>query len=372
MTAITAIGTANPPFRQHQNEIFEIMTEALQLTSDKRRLFKSIMKATGIEYRHSVLTYNAEQDQGYQFFPANADHPFPSTASRMSIYKKTALPLAMAAINDCLSSFTEETKNQITDLIVISCTGMYAPGLDIDILNALQLPSTTQRTDIHFMGCYASFNGMRIADAICKANPKAKVLMVSIEICSLHFQKRDTLDDLMASALFADGAAAVLIEASTQQNKYLTPVNFYSDIVPDTHNDMSWDIGDQGFNMVLSGYVPQAVESGINTLIKRLLADLQLQREQIDFFAIHPGGFKILQACENSLDITPQQNQHSYHVLRNYGNMSSATVLFVLKSLWESLSPEDNGKNIFSCAFGPGLTVESSLLRLSYGRGMIS
>lgn len=366
MTAITAIGTANPPFRQHQSDIFELMATALQLSSDKKRLFKSIIKATGIDYRHSVLTYNPQQDGGWQFFPEQVDQPFPPTSTRMSIYKQTALPLALSAIENCLSSHSPDISSQITDLIVISCTGMYAPGLDIDILRALQLPTTTKRTDIHFMGCYASFNGMRVADAICKTNPQAKILMVSIEICSLHFQKKDTLDDLMASALFADGAAAVLIEANTQRNKYLTPINFYSDIVPDTHQDMSWDIGDQGFNMVLSGYVPSAVESGINTLIQRLLIDLTLTQDQIDFFAIHPGGFKILQACENSLNITAEQNKHSYHVLRNYGNMSSATVLFVLKSLWDSLSPADNSKNIFSCAFGPGLTVEASLLRLQY------
>lgn len=363
MTAITAIGTANPGFRRHQDENYRIMAEALQLSSPKKRLFKSIIKATGIDYRHSVLAYDPEHDNGYNFFPTDPDQSFPSTASRMSIYKKTALPLALAAIKDCFSSLNEDSKDQITDLILISCTGMYAPGLDIEILNALNLPTSTKRTDIHFMGCYASFNGMRIADAICKSNPKAKVLMVSVEICSLHLQKNDSLDDLMASALFADGAAAVFIEATTERSKYLTPLDFYCDIVPETHNDMSWDIGDSGFNMVLSGYVPHAVESGINSLIKRLLSTLQLSQDQIDFFAIHPGGFKILQACENSLGISPQQNHHSYKVLRENGNMSSSTILFVLKSLWESFVPQDNGKNIFSCAFGPGLTVESSLLR---------
>lgn len=366
MTAISAIGTANPPYRANQEEVFNFMSDVLHLSPAKKRIYKSIFKATGIEHRYTVLNdHQLLQDQS-GFFPKDNDAAFPSTAARMQQYKQTALPVVLKAVEDCFSNLTAFETSSITHLIVISCTGMYTPGLDIELLNALKLPTNTKRTCIHFMGCYASFNGLKMANDICKSDPNAKILMVSVEICSLHFQKKDELDDLMSSALFADGAAAVLIEATPSQSKYLKPLDFYCDIVPDTHHEMSWDIGDTGFNMVLTGYVPHAVESGINVLLQKILSNNKLTLDEIDFYAIHPGGFKILQACENSLGITPEDNKHSYHVLRNYGNMSSATVLFVLKSLWNSLEKKDHQRKIFSCAFGPGLTLESSLLQLHY------
>ncbi len=365
-SSIIAIGTANPAYRASQDYVMHFMSEALELDYRKARIFKSIFKRSGIDFRHSVLSDYEKKPGEFNFFPNDRSQAFPGTAVRMQIYQQAALPLALAAIHNCLNGFDGFGKEAITHLITISCTGMYAPGLDIEIINSLHLSVNIKRTCINFMGCYAAFNGIRAADAICRADPEAKVLIVSVELCTLHFQKDDSMDNLLSSSLFADGAAAMLIEANSKRPKQLCLNKFHCDIVPDTSQEMAWYIGNQGFNMVLTSYVPQAIEFGIGQFAQRLLDQGNFDLSNIDFFAIHPGGVKILQACEKALNISPEDNRYSYEVFRNHGNMSSATTIFVLKMIWEQLSSKDHGRNIFSCAFGPGLTLESMLLQIQH------
>jgi predicted naringenin-chalcone synthase len=212
------------------------------------------------------------------------------------------------------------------------------------------------------MGCYGAFNAMKVADAFCQADSKANVLIVCVELCSIHLQKDFSIENVISNAIFADGAAAVLIQGTSHQQKYFSINSFHCDLVPQTHKEMAWTISDYGFDIVLSSYVPEAIKNGIAAFTEKLLHQAKWSLSDIDYYAIHPGGIKILQACEESLNISPLDNKHSYEVLRNYGNMSSATVLFVLKNIWDSVGSEDNNKNIFSCAFGPGLTLESMLL----------
>ena len=361
--AITAIGTANPIYKRHQADIAEITFATLNLSPAQKRLLKSVYKATGIEYRYSVLSDYHQQPGQLKFLPNDPDAPFPTTAARMKIYKDNALNLALSAIEDCLSQVDHVDPSQITHLITVSCTGMYAPGIDIEIVQKLNLNSSTKRTVINFMGCYGAFNAMRVANDICRADTNAKVLIVSVELCSLHFQKNTNMDNLVSQAIFADGAAAVLIETPKNSNKYFSFEHFHCDLLPQTNQEMAWHIGDSGFDIVLSSYVPEIIESGIAAFFSNMLQQKKLQLDDIDLFAIHPGGLKILQACEKSLGITPTHNKYAYHVLKNYGNMSSATILFVLKEMLNDLSHEDHTKNIFSCAFGPGLTIESMLLK---------
>ena len=352
--AITAIGTANPAFKRHQLEIAELTVAALNLNPAQKRLLKSVYKATGIEHRYSVLAD----------LPNDISGPFPSTATRMQIYKDNALALAISAIEDCMTQVDVEL-TQITHLITVSCTGMYAPGIDIEIVQTLKLNSSTKRTVINFMGCYGAFNAMRVADDICRAHTNAKVLIVSVELCTLHFQKSTQLDNLISHAIFADGAAAALIESTTNTKKYFSFEHFHCDLLPQTSQEMAWHISDTGFDIVLSSYVPEIIESGIGSFINNILHQQQINLTDIDLFAIHPGGLKILQACEKALTITPEQNKHAYHVLKNYGNMSSATILFILKAMLNDIKQQDHGKRVFSCAFGPGLTIESMLLKVN-------
>lgn len=361
--AITAIGTANPTNRRNQNDIAHLICEGLQLKPAQRRLLKSIYNATGIEHRYSVLDDYNRSPGDFIFFPNNPDAPYPTTTARMKLYKDNALNLSIEAIKNCLSQFNQFNVKNITHLITISCTGMYAPGIDIEIVQQLNLNSTTKRTAINFMGCYGAFNGIKVAEAICKADEHAKVLVVAVELCTIHFQKKMNLDNIISNAIFADGAACVLIEANPKQHKYLSLEKFYCDLLPQTQQEMAWHITDSGFDIVLSSYVPDVIQNGIKKFVERLLGSHQLTQEQINIYAIHPGGLKILQACEEALNITENDNKYSYEILRKFGNMSSATILFVLKAIWDDLDSHHHQKNIFSCAFGPGLTLEAMILK---------
>jgi alpha-pyrone synthase len=362
-SAITAIGTANPRFQRPQMETAELIIAGLKLKPAEKRLLKSVYKATGIEKRHSVLSDYCKSVGEFEFFPNDPESPYPSTSARMKVYKDNALNLAKTAIDNCLKSLNHSIKNEITHLITISCTGMYAPGIDIELAQQLHLNSNIKRTAINFMGCYGAFNGIKVADAICKSDPHAKVLMVCVELCTIHFQKDVSIMNMISNSIFADGAAAVLIQAKPEKQKCFILNSFYCDLLPQTSQEMAWHIADFGFDIVLSTYVPEVIQSGIGEFTKKLLNQSGWTLNEIDFYAIHPGGLKILQACEKALNITEEDNKYSYDVLKNYGNMSSPTVLFVLKNIWDNISKKDSNKNIFSCAFGPGLTLESMMLK---------
>ncbi|HHF7347356.1 TPA: type III polyketide synthase [Legionella feeleii] len=365
-SAITAIGTANPPYKRSQKEIADVIGISLKLNPVKRRLLKAIYKSSGIEERYSVLSDYCKMPGEFVFFPNEPTAAFPTTAQRMAIYKHHALTLALHAIQNCLARATNCVKKEITHLITVSCTGMYAPGIDIEIVQQLELNSSTNRMAINFMGCYGAFNGMKAADAICRAHPDAKVLVVCIELCSIHFQKDLATKNIISNAIFADGAAAILVETKPQNQVCLSLESFYCDLIPQTKQEMAWHIADHGFDIVLSAFVPEVIKSGIASFMEKLLSHSTWSPNEIDYYAIHPGGLKILQACEAALTISADDNRYSYEVLRKYGNMSSATVLFVLKSIWDSLGKQDNNKSIFSCAFGPGLTLESVLLKIHH------
>ncbi len=359
---ITAIGTANPPTRIAQAQISQFMAKALDMDAVAERRLRMIYKATAIDFRHSVIEdYNKFAD--FSFFPDNAFlEPFPTTAQRMKLYEKHAINLAIESCHQCLPN--KALIPQITHLITVSCTGMYAPGLDIELIEKLGLSPHTQRIAINFMGCYAAFNALKVADAICRANPVSKVLIVDVELCTIHFQKENTDDHLLANAIFADGAAAILVESERNNSKAISLEAFHCDLATEGKQDMAWFVRDFGFEMKLSSYVPHLLESKMNELTDRLLQKINLKFEEIDCFAIHPGGRKILETAEKCLKISAEQNKYAYEILRNFGNMSSATVPFVLKNIWDNFQPSKKESHILSMAFGPGLTVESALMKL--------
>src|SRR5258708_677100 len=209
MAFITSIGTAVPENKFEQATIAHFMEQIITDESQRRKMH-AVFRASAINTRHSVLSdYGKEND--FTFYPNTLGlEPFPSTAQRMLAYRKHACSLSLSAIKDCIGY---GKNREITHLITVSCTGMYAPGLDIDIVHALQLPTTTERICINFMGCYAAINALKVANSICKASIDAKVLIVCTELCSLHFQKDFTEDNIMANALFADGSAAMFVES---------------------------------------------------------------------------------------------------------------------------------------------------------------
>jgi predicted naringenin-chalcone synthase len=369
MSYITAIGTATPEHRFSQADIAEFMLKAMALNNGDGRKLKMIFKASGIDYRHSVLEdYGKIKDFTFYADTVNLE-PFPSTEKRLQVFRQNALALSLASIKNLCSNFSDFNIRNVTHLIVVCCTGMYAPGLDIDLVNALKLPTTVQRTAINFMGCHAAFNALKIADALCKGNSHAKVLIVCTELCSLHFQRPASEDNLIANALFADGSASLLVEAESTSPLNLALEDFHSELAIEGSSDMAWTIGNLGFEMRLSTYVPELIKKGIADLTHSLLKKISVSFSDIHHFAIHPGGKRILQVIQEELNITDLQNEPAYQVLKNFGNMSSPTVLFVLKEIVKKLNGSHTGERILSFAFGPGLTLESMVLKIERSPG---
>lgn len=353
--SIVSIGTANPGLGIPQMRIADFMKVAHGLDDLDARKLGFVYRQSGIKTRYSVLDdFNHSDPNHLSFFPAaESSRSFPSTKARMQLFHDNALTLAQEAITRCLVE-AETYPNEITHLILVSCTGMYAPGLEIDIINKLGLQSSIERYAIHFMGCYAAFNAIKLADRICDSSPQAKVLMVSVELCTIHFQREFTEDNLLANAIFADGAAAALI---CKSDLGLKIKGFDSKLFPEGAVDMAWSIGDFGFEMRLSKYVPDILYKGLTHINEYLESTYVLS--SIKNFAIHPGGKQILQKVEDAFGITSDQNSYSHQILQEYGNMSSATILFVLQQ-W--LRDDQAVGKILAMGFGPGLTLETLLV----------
>jgi alpha-pyrone synthase len=364
MSYITSIGIANPKNKFEQATIAEFMVRAMQLDESEARKLKALYRATGIESRYSVLEDYGRQNR-FEFYSNDKDmEPFPSTKDRLAVFRKHAIGLSIESVKACLFKHSDFSVEDITHLIVVSCTGMYAPGLDIDLIKELKLKPTIERTCINFMGCYAAFNAMKLAQTFCESKEDAKVLVVCTELCSIHFQKTNNEDNWLANSLFADGAAALLIEATPRKGLNLKQEAFYCDLAMNGEQDMAWSVGDLGFEMRLSSYIPEVIRGGIKKLTNSLLGKLSKKLEDVSYFAIHPGGKRILEVIEEELGLGKEKNKFAYQVLRNFGNMSSPTVLFVLHEMCSSFNGVDNGKEILSFAFGPGLTMESMLLKI--------
>jgi alpha-pyrone synthase len=360
---ILSIGIAVPQFKISQDLHHSILESANGLNRFEKLVLKKIYKNSGVESRYSVLEEFGKEDKpdNLVFHPANGNGHV-GVSARMQLFDTHAIELGINAVNDCLKK-AEIIPQQITHLITFSCTGMSAPGLDIQLIERLGINRSAERTCINFMGCYAALNALKIASYITEANPKAIVLLCGVELCTLHYQKSKTNDQLIANALFADGAAAAIVTSGSfsKGRDAMRIGNFYSEFEPSGLEDMAWKIGDNGFDIRLSSYVPALVRDHIQKLIDKLFHHSALKQEDIDWYAIHPGGIKILEACEQALNISKSMNDFSYEVLREYGNMSSVTILFVLEKYFRLIKNNDE-KKILACAFGPGLTLESMIL----------
>ena len=328
---------------------------------DKRKL-KFLYHQSAINTRYSIVPdYSLDADE-WQFYPPTENlDPFPDLELRMKWFNKTASPLSVKAIEKCIEN--KISKEEITHLITVSCTGMSAPGLDLQIMEEMDLPSTIFRTSVNFMGCYAAIHGLKLADAFCRNDKNAKVLVVCTELCTLHFQRENTIDNIASSLLFGDGCATVLVAHDADKNDGLSIKNFYSEVAFKGKKDMSWELSSSGFLMTLSGYVPELIEQDFNMLLTNALQNADIDKKNISHWCIHPGGKRILSSIEKSKHISSDDLKESYNVLRDYGNMSSPTILFVLKEIMDSLeSKKEKKANIFGAAFGPGLTMETFIL----------
>lgn len=357
---IHSIATATPTTRYKQSDIGAAMIRMLRLEGEEAKHVEALYRATGIQYRHSVLPdFFSSHPTGLLSLSAHVQPP--DTVTRNTYYLEQAPLLAAEA---CMQVLADYPASKITHLITVSCTGIGAPGPDISLIHQLGLPHDVHRLAINFMGCYAAITALKQAESIVSASPDASVLIASVELCSLHFQPTTVPDLLMANALFADGAAAVIINGIKDSSRSaLLMMDFFCDLLPEGASDMSWMPGHFGFDMRLSSYIPDLLKGGMHTLTDRVRTAFGTTKHEDIQYAIHPGGRRILQALEEVLGTQKKHLEHSYRILREYGNMSSPTVLFVLKSLWTALEHEGTVEvPILSFAFGPGLTVESMLL----------
>jgi predicted naringenin-chalcone synthase len=331
-------------------DILHFMQQVYAANETDKRKMRFLYQQSGIAQRYSVLADYSRPIQEWRFYPQTEGlDPFPSLEQRMAVFNRQAPLLSVDAIRDCLRQ--EHRPSSVTHLITVSCTGLSAPGLDLQVMELMDLSKNIHRTSVNFMGCYAAIHALKMADAFCAADKKAKVLIVCTEICTLHFQREHTMDNIASSLLFGDGAAAVLL---TAEGEGLHIDHFFSEVIPKGKRDMAWELSSQGFVMTLSGYIPELIEEDFATILERALGTAKLN--EVTHWCIHPGGKRILEAIERSLSIERQKLQPSYEVLQEFGNMSSATILFVLKKMMHQ--KQKIGK-LAAAAFGPGLTVET-------------
>lgn len=347
---INRIATAVPPFDVHR--AFISFATSLLPEGTTRNLFKRMARLSQIEHRFSFVNPLPTEDGSWKddesVYTAGS---FPTTARRMKFFEKFAPRLARAAL-DRLALTTEE-RLAVTHVVVTSCTGLYAPGLDFEVVNHLGLNPSVERTMIGFMGCYAAINALKSAHHIVRSQPGARVLMLNLELCSLHFQETEELEQVLSFLVFADGCAASLVSAEPVG---LGIDSFLAVNIPDSSHLITWRIGELGFDMQLSGEVP----GRIGAALKEGGAEVVRGADPagIDLWAVHPGGRSILDSVEKGLSLAPDALASSRDVLARYGNMSSATVMFVLKEIVER---SQSGQTGCAMSFGPGLTAETML-----------
>jgi alpha-pyrone synthase len=353
---INAIGTAVPSHDVHD----KFVQYAPQLLTDERlrKLFRRMADRCQIEHRYSFFAPDPDPavlDSG-GFFQRGS---FPDTATRMKFYESHALDLAMESLD---AAGIKAHAAEITHLIVTSCTGFYAPGLDLQLAHRLGLDPSVERTIIGFMGCYAAMNALKLARHIVRSESRSKVAIVNLELCTLHLQETANIEEVLSFLIFADGCSASIV--STEPGG-IELESFRTTVIPGSADQITWHIGRTGFDMRLAGTVPGTIGSGLPDAMPSILNGHAA--EDVELWAVHPGGRSILDAVEGAVGDMRDQLADSRVVLRDYGNMSSATVMFVLKRMLDRFRGMGIGGNALGCAmaFGPGLTAESMLFRMA-------
>ena len=347
---INRIATSVPPHDVHRP--FIDFAEGMLPEGTTRSLFRRMVRMAAIEHRYSFLqpieTENGIWRDAEDLY---ATGDFPDTARRMQAFEKFAPQLAACALNKL--SLTPEERKSVTHVIVTSCTGLYAPGLDFDIVNHLGLNPSVERTMIGFMGCYAAINALKSAHHIVRSEPDSVVLILCLELCTLHLQETENLEQILSFLLFADGCAACLVSG---KSKGLGIDSFLALRIPDTSDLITWKIREMGFDMFLSGQVPPTIARAMQALGHKITRGA----EPIDIalWAVHPGGRTVLDAVEKGLGLHADALCHSREVLAQFGNMSSATVMFVMQSIMRSAQ---SGQRGCAMSFGPGVTAETML-----------
>jgi predicted naringenin-chalcone synthase len=353
---ISGIGTAVPTYRIHQADAALIAEKYACENEDQANLFRYIYRNSGVETRHGVVLETSEGDlESRQTFYADSN---PTTLDRMRRYEEAAVALAFSAAQKAIRDAGIDPA-RITHVITVSCSGFFAPGVDVALIKRLGLSRKLCRTHVGFMGCHGMLNGLRVATAYLDQDPRACILLVALEICSLHHQYGWNVEHVVANALFADGAAALVGVASEPISESpLRVVASGSQIIDDSESAMSWRIGNHGFVMTLSQRIPELIAKNIRAYLDEWLREKGLDASEIGSWAVHPGGPRILAAFEEAMGFDRERLRFSYDILSEYGNMSSPTVFFIIERMRRQRAP----RPIVALGFGPGLAVEAALL----------
>lgn len=389
-----------PPTVLAQDGVRDMFGSQPELGRLGTRLVSAAFGASAIRTRHTVIrelgTAPGMAGADDPVDPDDADPVFydratgriltPGTGARNDAYIREAPALLLGAARQAVEEAAGIEAADVTHVVTVSCTGFYAPGPDYAVVRGLGLGASTQRFHLGFMGCYGAFPALRMASQFCAADPDAVVLVVCVELCSLHLHSSGDADTIVASSVFADGAAAAIVTArpAPAGSTVLDLDAFETVLTPVGEDDMAWTIGDQGFDMVLSSYVPKIIDEHITGALEPLWAQVPalagVAPTAIEDWAIHPGGRSILDRVEDRLALAPAQLAASRSTLAEEGNMSSATVLFVLRRILHGTPPADvpgradlaegapaaaagpGAGRVCAMAFGPGLTVETALM----------
>lgn len=384
---ILATGTAVPPNQMSQAQALAMFQDLACVDARQRRLAKALFDRAKVENRFTFVPHQS----AYQWCidpltpPESIDrqspltqtpNPLPNVAAgnhhglttgqRMRLYDLYASDIAIAAAAQAFQQ-CDLTADQITHLVTVSCTGFAAPGVDVRMINTLGLPPTTQRINVGFMGCHGAVNGVRAAMNITRADPLACVLVCCVELCSLHCRFHWGPQDnekIIGNALFGDGSASLIVcgDSQKQQPCQWEIIDTGSVLIDDSQSALRWDIGDHGFEMILRSEIGDRIESALKNWLSQWLKQHDLKLDDIDCWAVHPGGPKIISSVQQSLNLDDQQLSVSLDVLRRYGNMSSPTVLFILDS-FRKLAVD--GDHAIMIAFGPGMVAEVALFKRS-------
>jgi len=358
------IATAVPPYKVDQATAAEELKK--RMAPDSRaaqRLIDMAAAQSGIISRYIVIP-DAEKDRNENFYSDNSGYVIPETKKRMDEYERWSKYLAKEAVEKLFKN-TGVSPSEIERIITVSCTGFYAPGLDHYIAEEFNIPLSVKRTNIGFMGCAASIIGFNSVLEALALEKESNILLISCEICSLHLQFTPSRDNILSNMIFADGAAAVLFSNSKElsRNARLELVNTQSVLFPSSTEFMGWKIGNTGFEMILSSDLPKIILSEAVPAVVKMLESMGVKKESVKHWALHPGGRAILDSLQKGLCLSDDEMQPSRTVLKNYGNLSSVSILFVLREILDS-SQLETGDILCALAFGPGLSMELALFKV--------
>lgn len=357
--SILGLGTAVPEHSMLQSEALQMAHDFCCSTERQARLTKALYNRAGVDNRYTVLPYRIVYEwmkEGSGDDGSSVDPLGPTTHQRMQFYEEHAFPLALRAVCGAIEDASIDAR-EMTHLVTVSCTGFSAPGVDIALMTELGLSPTIQRVHVGFMGCHGSINAMRVAQAIGEADRAACILLCAVELCSLHVRFQWDPERFLGNALFADGAAALVLRSDASCDAWSVSATG-SCLLPESQDAMSWRIGDHGYEMTLSPRVSELIHEHLRPWLSEWLKRQGTNLDEIGCWAVHPGGPKILKAVESCLELSPDATAVSHEILAKHGNMSSPTVLFIL----DELRKKGASPPCVVLGFGPGLVAEVALL----------